>query len=473
MLSKTFSSDDQIVFARLSGDFNDLHLDAIAARRSLYGAPVVHGINALLWALNSWLPSHGEPCEIVKLKAVFTRQIMVGDEVHVEWLDSTATAIRMKLFAANAAVATIKVELRDRKNSEPHYFQEGIPEIVQPTDCPREQLGTAYGDTALFLDVPLLKQLYPNLAMRMNLTQVAILLGSTRIVGVYCPGKYSLYSELELAAMPANGKQSLHYKVTNVDERFSLLDIDLSAPGMAGVIKAFHRPRPHQQREFASLRNEVKSDEFANQYALIVGGSRGLGEVAAKLLAAGGANVKITYHQGRDEALAVVNDIVASGCIADSFQFDVLHPQLAKADVARGCWFPTHLYYFATPLIFSGVKGKFSVQLFRRFCDYYVGGLLETLDLLELGEVKNIFCPSSVAIQDLPLNLGEYSAAKAAGEMLGAFLAKAHPGLNVYEPRLPRLATDQTSNVAAVESGDPVPALLAELRAFQQLTSCN
>jgi hypothetical protein len=96
---------------------------------------------------------------------------------------------------------------------------------------------------------------------------------------------------------------------------------------------------------------------------------------------------------------------------------------------------------------------------------------METLNILGPGQVKQIFCPSSVYVEDPPLNLGEYAAAKAAVEALGSFLQKCYSGMNVYAPRLPRLATDQTANVAAVASGDPVPFMLAELRAFQVLAT--
>jgi NAD(P)-dependent dehydrogenase (short-subunit alcohol dehydrogenase family) len=39
-------------------------------------------------------------------------------------------------------------------------------------------------------------------------------------------------------------------------------------------------------------------DEFAGATALIIGGSRGLGELTAKLLAKGGARILITYATG-------------------------------------------------------------------------------------------------------------------------------------------------------------------------------
>ena len=48
---RTFTADDQTRFAQVSGDYNPMHMDALQARRTQAGAPVVHGIHLLLWAL--------------------------------------------------------------------------------------------------------------------------------------------------------------------------------------------------------------------------------------------------------------------------------------------------------------------------------------------------------------------------------------------------------------------------------------
>lgn len=81
MKNRTFTSEDQIAFAELSGDYNPLHIDAIAARRLLFGSPVVHGINALLWGLDCYLEDRAENVELHSIKAVFLKPIKVGEEV--------------------------------------------------------------------------------------------------------------------------------------------------------------------------------------------------------------------------------------------------------------------------------------------------------------------------------------------------------------------------------------------------------
>ena len=48
--SRRFAMEDVESFAELSGDFNPLHVDPVAARRALYGEVVVHGVHSLLWA---------------------------------------------------------------------------------------------------------------------------------------------------------------------------------------------------------------------------------------------------------------------------------------------------------------------------------------------------------------------------------------------------------------------------------------
>ena len=137
------------------------------------------------------------------------------------------------------------------------------------------------------------------------------------------------------------------------------------------------------------------------QTALIIGGSRGLGEVTGKLLAAGGARVVISYFLGSEEAHSIVKEIKQEGGDAICLPFDVLSPNHHRKEDFENGWVLTHLYYFATPMISLGSKHSFSASLFQKFCDYYVSGFFnsfQTLKRLE-SELQGIFYPSSYICQ--------------------------------------------------------------------------
>jgi hypothetical protein len=127
---------------------------------------------------------------------------------------------------------------------------------------------------------------------------------------------------------------------------------------------------------------------------------------------------------------------------------------------------PTLLYYFATPFIFGSTRGLFSARIFNEFCAYYVDGFVRLIELFQDGRLKKVFYPSSVAVHEVPANMGEYAAAKLAGETVCEFLVKTRRGLTIAKPRLPRMATDQTSSLVPVENRDVAPILLPLLRQF-------
>ena len=56
---RQFSAEELKWFAGISGDWNPIHVDKVAARRLLAGDLVVHGMFTVFWALN-------EICKISK-----------------------------------------------------------------------------------------------------------------------------------------------------------------------------------------------------------------------------------------------------------------------------------------------------------------------------------------------------------------------------------------------------------------------
>jgi hypothetical protein len=472
MPRRIFTSDDQLAFAELSGDYNPLHLDPVLARRLLFGRQVVHGLHALLWSLDGHLTSRSQPLELREVKANFQGAIGVGQPVCCRIAPQDACRIAIQLEVDGTPAAWIEIAWGPLQ----HQWMDTLPEAPPAPEQCREraldEVATASGNIALYFNSHRAGGLFPNLIRVLPPIQLAALLATTRLVGMECPGRHSIYSSLHLSFFSESaGGPNLNYRVTDCHSRLALLSMEVEAPGVKGQLNAFFRPPPQRQAAFADVCRQVDPQEFSGQHALIVGGSRGLGEVAAKLLAAGGAEVVLTYHRGEQDARRIVEELVSHGARADCLPLNILEPSSSLTGRIAHRSTPLYLYYFATPPIFGAAKGTFSPQRFATFSEYYVTGFLRTVQTVRdaTPRLQKVFYPSSAAIEQLPLDMGEYAAAKTAGELLCDFLQKAHPGLVIHKPRLPRVATDQTVSLLPVTHQEPVSVLVSHLRYLRQM----
>ena len=81
-LSKTFTEDDVIEFARLSGDTNPIHIDDKVASKSIFGKRIVHGMltaGLISAVLGTKFP--GEGTIYLKQTINFLRPVYIGDTV--------------------------------------------------------------------------------------------------------------------------------------------------------------------------------------------------------------------------------------------------------------------------------------------------------------------------------------------------------------------------------------------------------
>lgn len=76
------------------------------------------------------------------------------------------------------------------------------------------------------------------------------------------------------------------------------------------------------------------------KYALVTGGSRGIGAAICKKLAKQGFGVIVNYHSNDDAAREVVNYIISNGGIADLLPFDVASEN--SVDDALNKWESAH-----------------------------------------------------------------------------------------------------------------------------------
>ena len=470
MAQRAFTPDDQRAFAELSGDRNPLHLDCLLARRLLFGRQIVHGLHALLWALDECLKPQAQALALSSLSANFQAGIGVEQTVECFWAERGEDSADIRLDIDAAPVMWIRARWHPAERLATEVLPPPPREPAVCRELTAAEAAAAAGRVPLQLDGELAARLFPTLVRLLPPRQLAAILATTRLVGMECPGLHSIFSglELEFAAKRA-GAPEMRYRAAGGNPRLGLVLLGVEAPGLRGRIKAFYRPRPRAQASFADIRRGVAPGEFAGQRALVVGGSRGLGEVAAKLLAAGGAEVVVTYHRGEGDAQQIVADILAHGGRASCLSWDVLGPVPGLTAPASAPAPPLHLYYFATPFIFGGVKGRFSAERFRTFSEHYVAGFERTVRALWPSGLTKVLYPSSVAVGAPPADMAEYAAAKAAGEALCEVLQRSQPGLVIYKPRLPRLATDQTASLLPLCEPAPAPVILTHLRCLRDL----
>lgn len=470
MLERVFTLEDQLTFAKLSGDYNPIHIDPVVARRLMFGRPVLHGIHAVLWALDMWLKEKKQPISLNSMKIDFVAPIAVSETVQYKILKDGDGELKFQLVVNGSKAAIIKIEFVAGCNT----YQTDIKRVNQScpdrTECQsiaKNALSFLTGNVALHFDNALADKLFTYVKDYLPIIQVAELLAITRIVGMECPGLNALFSGMSVKfSNLLSSRADMNFKASNFDDRLSSLAINIEGPCATGKLLVFYRPSPKKQPNYLELLNRVAKNEFAGQHAVIIGGSRGLGEITTKLLAAGGAEVLFTYHRGKQDALQLVEEITLGGGIAAAMSFDVISPPGDLAFHLEKGWSPTHLYYFATPFIFEGKRGKFSPVLFNKFCNYYIEGFISTIQAFNSigGQLKKIFYPSSIAIEEMPLDMAEYSAAKSAGEALCRFLNNTEKGTDIIFSRLPRLDTDQTASITHVKNSDPVPFMLKIIR---------
>lgn len=456
---------DSREFGLLSGDFNPLHVDPVAARRTQFGSTVTHGIHLYLRALDALAAERLlDGLEPAALSATFNNPVLSGTPVTLRAsVEGEGGKIRVAAEAAGRPAFSGVIELQPATASASPEDAEFAHTRPAEVDFPPV---VTSGAVSLKLSRARLAALFPSLARLDSTAWIADLLASTQIVGMRCPGMDSIFSGFKLKRATTSGAaQSMRYEVNRTDPRFRLARMQVSGACLAGTIETFFRPRPVAQRSMQDVVAAVGTNQCAGHRVLVIGGSRGLGELTAKIAAACGAAVTITYARGKDDAERVCAEIRAANRSCTAHPFDVETTQAPPAWLTGERF--THVYFFASPPIAKNT-GRWNQALFERFTHVYVAAFAALVEHASAaGADRNaaihFLYPSSVFVAQLEAGFAEYAVAKAAGEALCDQLQGRH-GAQFSKPRLPRMRTDQTNALIDIGAEDPLAVMLDVVR---------
>jgi hypothetical protein len=448
---KSFTDDDQRLFAAISLDVNPLHMDPLVARRLLTGRQAVHGIHVLLVAIEFWRNARND--RPTSLSCNFNNLISVDDQVVFSQKMSDANRYIIEarvngLLCIGINIGTAKMMVSETASGVSRLDEDVnfVDNLSSPLNAqPETHLGKTY---AIDLRGEDYSSQFPGSYRYYGGSGFAAICSLSYIVGMVCPGLHSIFTSFDLQFPdPTRCNNVLRFRCEAYDDRFGLFDIRLR--GCAeGHIRAFLRPSPPELPSVAELAKFVGPAEFEGTTTLIIGGSRGLGAVTAKILAAGGGDIVITYASGIEQALQIseeINNLRRSTCAIARFDVTTDSFESLNVDFAS-----LHsVYYFPTPRIFTKKATVFDPQIFLELYLFYVRKFYDLCAYLEAVAEKplQVFFPSSVAIEERPRDITEYAMAKAAAEVLVVDINKYFKLVCVSAARLPRLNTDQTATI--------------------------
>ena len=468
--SRTFTRDDQQRFAALSGDSNPMHMDRIESRRTQAGFPVVHGMHTLLWVLDCIAAASPGRVAPASIRVDFASFLLVGQTVNLSELTGDRN-LRATVSAAGLAIMTLELRYGISRETKATHLPAPAAEILtprRPLELELSDLAVRRGAVGYATRPAELELAFPAAAAWLDGERLTALTCCSRLVGMVCPGLHSIFNRVDVDLVDdCDTWEALRFCVTNVDLRFRNVRMAVAGGGISGTLVATVRHPPTSQPSMSEIAGSIEAGSFAGAKALVVGGSRGLGELTGKILAAGGADVLITYATGRADCDQVAAEIVAWGCNCEAFQYDALRP--AALQLADRINSVTHCYYFATPAIFRPSGCAFTRDRFHEFLRFYVDGFYDLCAALREGAKSGVrvFYPSSVAVRDRPLGMTEYAMAKAAGEVLCDEINQSFTRIGIVYSRLPRVATDQTTSLLSGEVNAAIDVMLPLIERVQ------
>lgn len=203
------------------------------------------------------------------------------------------------------------------------------------------------------------------------------------------------------------------------------------------------------------------------EYALVTGGSRGIGKAIAQALARQGKNVIINYHSNETMALQTQRELQEAGSLCELLPFDVSDPDSIETALTR--WEDAHTDDFVSIVINNAGIRRDNLMIFMQNADwesvmdtslngffYVTRRLLKNMLTHRWGRIISVVSLSG--IKGLP-GQTNYSAAKAAvigaTKALAQEVAKRNVTVNAVAPGF--IETDMTQDLDSKSLSGMIP----------------
>ena len=459
---RSFNINDLKWFSEQSGDYNPIHLDEEVARRYLSGGIIVPGMYILLWALNEITEKLKRNVEYINAKfhhfARINQLLVINYEI-----DNSNGILYIK--SGMRSIATFRIIFSDSIII--NQSEKSLPPKSNIKNYSFNEIKSLSGNFKTYFSEGIFNQ-FNSLKLNKMGNVVSVLMAFSRLIGMHVPGLNSLFIGVEINFKNSFKNKDLKWVVTRHTNIHSLISINIEGNGCKGSISTMYRPKPVKQLAIEDIYNKYKNNNFSKQVALIIGGSRGLGEYTAKLLGSNGSEVIITYNKGIKDALRVKNEIQKYNSKVHCINMNIIKPSAAIKNLNLLKLNITHVYYFASSKIIESRQKKIDYDLLNQYNLMYVESfqnfIEEMLDNFDYD--FNVFYPSTIFIDQNPLLYKEYIKSKLCAEKVIEQLILKYKKRFIFDVRLPRLLTDQNPNLSKEENDLNIKIFVKELLKF-------
>jgi hypothetical protein len=462
--------DGQNLFADDVNDHNPVHVDELAARSSMFGRTIVHGVHSTIRQLDkllgvgmlSWIT----PKTAITIKVDYRQPTYPDDLTRLEVSEHSETNAKIDIWVNELKVGIIKLK-RVNKGTEWQNFDDSnrksfdLTQQTNPVDHTLDELASLNRFDVNFAtsEKSFLAKSYPHAIKAFGINRLHHIAHLSSVVGMVSPGLYSLFVGFTATLRPEpkhfDSKLSYSCCMDSVHQAFRFVNYTTQTELLYAKLETICRPRPEIQPSLVSITSERKSlglklPDMKNKTALVIGGSRGIGATVVKLLASAGAKVTFTYTSNKKAADNIINEL--KDLAVTSLHYDVM--KSVDADDLTNQHYD-HIYYFATPQIFVRKTVDYDYDLLQKFSAFYIDGFFNVYKTFSKSN-SSVFYPSTVAVESSDMNTLEYRLSKLSGEGLCRSLQQKNKTQTFVISRLPRLASDQTATIQGGENENTI-----------------